>query len=356
MNNALQTTDAVKAFELSVSGKLLSSTLKTVLLAVEKKSTIPILHGVKLDALQDGILRITGTDLEMAISVDIIADVVTPGSAVIADARGFAKTVASMGKVDVTIEGYPTYARLIAGPSNVTLTTMAVDSYPVLPTMPMDDGILAVIPSNLQALISKTSFAIAKEESRFTLNGALMELDGELKMVATDGHRLSLASVPAESTADKFKALVPHASLKAILKAFDKVHGDVLISRDENHVFFANGATTVTTRILAGNFPDYRRVLPKQDGKRTLCVSRKPLLDAVTRADQYVKDLPNRNIVLTLNGCCKVAAKCDGASYVEDVPALWDGVEDWPIGLNALYLSDWLKSQLADSVTLLLTQ
>ncbi len=161
------------------------------------------------------------------------------------------------------------WASLTCGRSKTRIAGMSRESFPELPKMP---EVLAEIPIGvLASMIGKTIFSISSEESRFTLNGALMVLrKGGLAMVATDGHRLAMV----ESTADlpgitgAYRALLP----KKAMSELQKLAGDsdpaaiVHFSGDENHLFFQLGDRLLLSRKLTGNFPDYERVLPKEHG------------------------------------------------------------------------------------------
>ena len=159
------------------------------------------------------------------------------------------------------------WASITSGRSRTRIAGMSRESFPELPQMP--EPIAEVPVKTLASMIARTSFAISMEESRFTLNGALLLMRPEgLTMVATDGHRLAYVQAsPAESgTADKpFRALIPKKAMNELTKLSDDAGADAkaIVAGDDNHLFFQIGHRLLITRKLTGNFPDYERVLPK---------------------------------------------------------------------------------------------
>src|SRR5262249_31078391 len=165
---------------------------------------------------------------------------------------------------------------------------MSRDSFPELPQMP---DVLAEIPIGVIAtMIGKTIFAISAEESRFTLNGALLVLNkGELTMVATDGHRLSMvetSDIPGITAS--YRALLPRKAMQELQKLAGEADPAAIVrfSGDDNHLFFQLGERLLLSRKLTGNFPDYPRVLPK-DQPHTVTLERDELRGAIERVSQF---------------------------------------------------------------------
>ncbi len=115
--------------------------------------------------------------------------------------------------------------------------------------------------------------------------------------------------------------------------------------------FISDGAVTIVARNLSGTFPDYERILPKRENQKAILrANRTDLLASVERVGQFA-DKRSHAIKLTVNGHCKVwTSQGDGAACTADVPAVWNGPEDYNIGLSALYLAEWLKAQTVDTV------
>ena len=233
---------------------------------VEKKTTIPILSNVLVEADGDKI-ELTATDLELGIRCSCPARVKKSGAGTI-PARRLLDYVRLLPDGDVQVKIADNHwANLTCGRSKTRIAGMSRESFPELPQMPEP---LAEIPIGvLSALIGKTVFSISSEESRFTLNGALLVLrKGGVVMVATDGHRLAMIETSEElpGVEGAYRALLPR---KAMLE-LQKLAGDsdpaamVKFSGDDNHLFFKIGDRLLLSRKLTGNFPDYERVLPER--------------------------------------------------------------------------------------------
>ncbi len=192
-------------------------------------------------------------------------------------------------------------------------------------------------------MIARTSFAISMEESRFTLNGALLLMRPEgLTMVATDGHRLAFVqATPAESgkVDQQFRALVPKKAMNELIKLADDAGSDgkALFSGDDNHLFFQVGHRLLMTRKLTGNFPDYERVLPKDHA-----LSAKMLKDeikaAIERVAQFADERSRAIRVQFTQGEVKIFSSSVEMGESEDsVLSEYTG-PDLEIGFNAQYL------------------
>ena len=233
---------------------------------VEKKTTIPILSNVLLEASGDRI-TLTATDLELGIRCTCPARVKKEGAGTI-PARKLLDYVRLLPEGDVQMKFLENHwCSIVSGRSRTRIAGMSRESFPELPEMP--EPIASLPIKTLASMISRTSFAISMEESRFTLNGALLVMrpDG-LTMVATDGHRLAyVQAAPGEigEISQPFRALIPKKAMLEIVKLADlaESEGRGVFAGDDNHLFFQVGTRLLITRKLTGNFPDYERVLPK---------------------------------------------------------------------------------------------
>src|SRR5271157_4175523 len=233
---------------------------------VEKKTTIPILSNVLLEAEGDRVV-LTATDLELGIRCSCPARVKKEGAGTV-PARKLLEYARLLPEGDVNMKFLENHwASITCGRSRTRIAGMSRESFPELPQMPEQ---IAEIPMKLLAsMIARTSFAISMEESRFTLNGALLFLRPEgLTMVATDGHRLAYvqaASADSGQVNKQFRALIPKKALVELIKLAEEAGPDAkaIFAGDDNHLFFQVGNRLLMTRKLTGNFPDYERVLPK---------------------------------------------------------------------------------------------
>jgi DNA polymerase-3 subunit beta len=321
---------------------------------VEKKTTIPILSNVLVEANGDRIL-LTATDLELGIRSSCAARVKKAGGGTV-PARRLLDYVRLLPDGDVQVKIQDNHwASLVCGRSRTRIAGMSRESFPELPQMPAP---LAEIPIGvLASMIGKTIFSISTEESRFTLNGALLVLrKGGLVMVATDGHRLAMVESSGElpGISGAYRALLPRKAMGEL----QKLAGDsdpaamVRFSGDENHLFFQLGDRLLLSRKLTGNFPDYERVLPKEQ-PHSVELDREEFRGAIERVAQFSDERSRAIRVRAGDGEVKVhSSVSETGESEESIPAPYDGpaVE---IGFNAQYLLDFLRAVESKQVSFL---
>jgi DNA polymerase-3 subunit beta len=242
------------------------------------------------------------------------------------------------------------------GRSNTKMVGMARSNFPSLPVFPTA-GVVRIPAQVLRGMIARTSFAIANEESRYTLNGALMVLKPEsITMVATDGHRLAhveRAGEKFEGVSGELKTLIPKKAmdeLRSLVDAADEVES-IEFAKDESTLFFRIGPRLLTSRQLTGQFPNYEAVLPK-DNSKSISLHGEDLAGAISRVAQFA-DERSRAVRLKLEkGELKLSASSTETGESEDsIETDYNG-EPLTIGFNAQYISDFLKATGAGDVRL----
>jgi len=330
--------------EFSVSKSDLVRELGLTQGVVEKKTTIPILSNILMETDDDQVW-LTATDLELGIRCACPARIKKPGAGTI-PARRLLDYVRLLPDADLQVKVADNqWASFVCGRSRTRIAGMSRESFPELPEMPET---LAEIPlSVLSQMISSTIFAISAEESRFTLNGALLILkDTGLVMVATDGHRLAMVerklSIPGLS--GSYRALLPKKAMAEIQKlASDDATKQIEFSGNDNHLFFRIDKRLLLSRKLTGNFPDYERVLPK-DHPHTLVVAREELKSAIEPVAQFGVERSRAIRLPVLKGELKVHSSISETGESEEtIPVEFSGA-DLEIGFNAQYLLDFLRS------------
>jgi DNA polymerase-3 subunit beta len=313
---------------------------------VEKKTTIPILSNLLLEARGDR-LYITATDLELGLRTSCAARVKKEGSGTI-PARKLLDYVRLLPDADITVKfAENNWANFTCGRSRTRIAGMSRESFPELPAMP--ETIAEIPVKQLSAMIARTMFAISMEESRFTLNGALLLLaDKTMTMVATDGHRLAYVQRPSDAANGAgvaFRALVPRKAMAEITKLSDDaaVDAKVKFGGDDNHLFFEFGPRLLITRKLTGNFPDYERVLP-QDNTHIATLLKDEIKGAIERVAQFADERSRAIRVQFTAGEVKVfSSALETGESEESVPSQYSG-PDLEIGFNAQYLLDFLRA------------
>lgn len=332
------------AMEFTVSRSDLVRELNLSQGVVEKKTTIPILSNVLLEADGERV-RMTATDLELGIRCSFPARIAKPGAGTI-PARRLLDYVRLLPDADIQVKlGENQWANLVCGRSRTRIAGMSRESFPELPKTP---EMLADIPVGvLSSMITKTIFAISAEESRFTLNGALLILAPTgLTMVATDGHRLAMVENPTPlPIQNAVRALLPRKAMSEILKLAGEAGADATLqySLDDNHLFFALGERLLISRKLTGNFPDFERVLPK-DQPHSVALKRDELRAAIERVSQFSDERSRAIRFQVLPGEVKVhSSLSETGESEESLPAEYGGPET-EIGFNASYLLDFLRA------------
>jgi DNA polymerase III subunit beta len=324
---------------------------------VEKKTTIPILSNVLLEAREDR-LFLTATDLELGLRTSCPARVKKEGVGTI-PARKLLDYVRLLPDADINVKfGENHWANFTCGRSRTRIAGMSRESFPELPSMP--ETIAAIPVKQLSAMIARTMFAISMEESRFTLNGALLLLgDQTLTMVATDGHRLAFVQRPSHLDASvgnghalAYRALVPRKAMAEIVKLSEDAAADakVRFGGDDNHLFFEFGPRLLITRKLTGNFPDYERVLP-QENVHIAKLAKDEIRGAIERVAQFADERSRAIRVQFTAGEVKVfSSALETGESEESIPGEYSG-PDLEIGFNAQYLLDFLRAVPQDHVS-----
>ncbi|HVI08473.1 MAG TPA: DNA polymerase III subunit beta [Candidatus Binatia bacterium] len=338
---------AVGTMEITVSKGELLRELTATQGVVERKTTIPILSNYLFETA-DGKLSITATDLDLSLRTSCNAKVKKEGSCTI-PARKLHDYVKLLPDADITIKLLENHwVSIRCGRSNTKMVGMAKSNFPSLPVFPTA-GVVKIPGQVLRGLIARTGFAISNEESRYTLNGALMLLKPEsITMVATDGHRLAHCERSGEkfdNVSGEMKTLVPKKAmdeLKSLLDSTDDAEF-VEFAKDESTLFFRIGPRLLTSRQLTGQFPNFEAVLPK-DNNKSIVLNDDELNAAIQRVAQFA-DERSRAVRLKLEkGEVKISASSTEAGESEDsLEAAYDG-EPLTIGFNAVYLVDFLKA------------
>ena len=311
---------------------------------VEKKTTIPILSNILVETDGDQVW-LTATDLELGIRCSCPARIKKEGAGTI-PARRLLDYVRLLPDADVQVKlGENQWASFVCGRSRTRIAGMSRESFPELPEMP---EVLAEIPLGiLSQMIASTIFSISAEESRFTLNGALLILkeDG-LVMVSTDGHRLAMIEkhLDLPGLAGSYRALLPRKAMSEIQKlASDDPGKTIQFSGNDNHLFFRIDKRLLLSRKLSGNFPDYERVLPKEH-PHMLVLQRDELKSAIERVAQFADERSRAIRVRIEEGELKIHSSISETGESEEsIPVEYSG-DPVEIGFNAQYLVDFLRT------------
>ena len=348
-----QALEESQAMEFSVTKSDLVNELNTTQGVVERKTTIPILSNLLVEASGSRLI-ITATDLELSIRTSCEALVKKEGAGTI-PAKKLLDLVRLLPEGEIKFKLLDNHwVEIVSGRKKYKMVGMAKENFPAIPAVPHT---LVQIPASvLESLIARTKFAISLEESRYTLNGGLMILKPDtLAMVATDGHRLALAETDQKLAGlnGEVRVLIPKKAMDEVEKLAAAAAADAQMdfARDESNLFFQVGHRLLISRILTGQFPNYEAVLPK-DNNRTIVLERGELADAVRRVSQLA-DQRSRAVKFSVSNE-GVEISASSAEYGEAKETLEKEYKGDPlaIGFNAQYMLDFLGAAAEGPVSI----
>jgi DNA polymerase III subunit beta len=345
---------ATTTMEITVSKFELLRELTATQGVVERKTTIPILSNYLFEASADK-LSLTATDLDLSLRTSCNAKVKKEGACTI-PARKLYDYVKLLPDADITIRLLENHwVSIRCGRSNTKMVGMARSNFPSLPVFPVA-GVVKIPAQVLRAMIAKTGFAIASEESRYTLNGALMVLKPEsITMVATDGHRLAHIERSGEKfdgVSGEMKTLVPKKAMDELRTLLDATDAESIdFAKDESTLFFQVGPRLLTSRQLTGQFPNYEAVLPK-DISKSVTVQGADLGAAISRVAQFADERSHAVRLKLEKGELKLSASSTEAGESEDSIEIAYNGDPLTIGFNAQYLIEFIKASGAGDVKL----
>jgi DNA polymerase III subunit beta len=331
--------------ELSVKKYDLLDELDLTQGVVERKTTIPILSNLLFEASGNR-LTITATDLELSIRTSCEAKVKKEGAGTV-PAKKLLELIRLLPDGEIRFKLLENHwIQLTSDRRNYKLVGMSKDNFPALPSF---THALVNIPAKLLAsVIAKTTFAISLEESRYTLNGALLVLKpGSLTMVATDGHRLAMVESDHkfEGLSTETRVLVPKKAMNEVQRLAAEAGDNDLVefAQDESHLFFQFGRRLLTCRKLTGQFPNYEAVLPREVNK-VVVLERSELQDALRRVSQLADQRSHAvKFMLAKEGLEISASSPEYGEAKEAIEKEFKG-EPITIGFNAQYLLDFLNA------------
>ena len=325
----------------TISREKLQEGLTAVTATIPAKTTLPVLANILVETTERGI-RLSGTDLDIAVSTEVAADIEAPGAITIPAkklseiARELPPSpvkIAAAGEQRVTLD---------CGRSHFKILGLPKDEFPSFPAVRFNES-WRIRSGELQKLISHTSFAVSTEESRPILNGVLWELRPEMmRMVATNGHRLAKMELAIKTAAAPSSDLiVPPKALEQVRRLFPQDE-ELEIARGENHLGFRSPFTSVFTRLIEGPYPPYDQVIPR-DNNRIAIADRAALMSALRRMSVIASDQTHR-IRLSFNAALvRFSVQTpDLGEATDELPIRFTG-DPLDIGFNANYLLEILR-------------
>ena len=325
---------------------------------VERKSTMPILSHVLLEARKGNELQISATDLDLSVSSTHTCELAREG-AVAVPAKYLYEIVRALPEQTVTLKrASNNYLEVKSGPSEFRIVGLPAEDFPALPRFEKLNFV-DVDPKSLLDQIERTFFAASNDETRYNLNGVFFEPQGAvLRLVATDGHRLTVSERPlAGDFALKKGVILPKKGLQELRKLLTEAaeSGQEKPSSQlgfaENSAVFKRPGVILVMRLIEGLFPDYQQVIPKP-GEKIIKVGRQRFLETLRRVSLLSSDKSHAVKLELSAGTLRVLSQNpDLGDAREDVPVEYAG-EPLKIGFNSRYLTDVVAALKADDVQL----
>jgi len=338
-----------------VERERLREALQVVSSVIPVKSTRPAIENVYLVAT-DSALELVGTDLEVAVRYKIEeVKVEDPGTALI-PARVATDFVRDLGGDTLTLETRGETFHIENGADHCELTTLDPDEFPVVAHFPEGQG-LRLLGETFVRLVQRTSFAAAREQGRYAMHGILTQVeDDAIRMVATDGRRLAVASSPIEDSGlSGSRAIVPTKGMQLFCRAIDDPMERISIHFGDNQVGLKTAKAELFARLIDGEFPRYAAVIPTQtenmiEADAELLNQKLRLVSNVTSADMRAVKLSIEKGKMSVFG--RSAATGQATAHME---VAYKG-KPCEISFNPDYLIDGLKNCELDAVRLEFTE
>ena len=316
--------------------------LQQIIGAVERRQTLPILGNVLLNS-KEGALSLTATDLEieMVTQVETTTAVNFQTTLPARKLLDICKALPDESEIEFDIED--NRVLLTSARSRFTLSSLPAKDFPGLDDI--DELQSFEIPqAQFKSLLENTAFAMAQQDVRYYLNGILMEISpDQVKLVATDGHRLALSEYKISISIDEAKQIIiPRKAVLELSRLLEPSDSNAKIILSQNHIRVEIGTLVFTSKLIDGKFPDYNRVIPI-DGNKTLVVDRESLKRAMSRI-AILSNEKYRGIRLTLtSGNLSIQANNPDQEEAEEELSVNYDEGEIEIGFNVTYLIDVLN-------------
>jgi DNA polymerase-3 subunit beta len=329
---------------------ILLAPLQAVSGVVERRHTLPILSNVLLEFTQ-GRVSLTATDLEIQVAAHHAADLPSEQEATTTSARKLQDILRALPEgSQVGLELTDKRLQLRAGKSKFSLQTLPATDFPKLAPSSAPAARAQFPQRELKRLLSLVQYAMAQQDIRYYLNGLLLALSDEsLSVVATDGHRLALASLPGGVATGKVEVILPRKAVLELTKLLADDDAPVSVEVRENQVSFAFASIDFVTKVVDGKFPDYAKVIPSGYRKK-FALDRVVLQQALQRA-AILSNEKFRGVrwVLTENSLRIVSSNTEQEEAEEELEIQYAD-EALDVGFNVSYLLDVLSNVSAAQV------
>ena len=324
--------------------------INTAIKAVPSTTTMPILRCFLLEADRNGI-TMSSNDMELAIQTHVPADV-TEGGTIAIDAKMLSDIVRKLPSSDVSVTTDENLSVTIkSGKAKFQIGGMSGKDFTGLPDVKA--ALNVSIPQNeFRRLIQSTIFSVGQNESHKAMTGERIEIkDGYMRVTALDGHRIAISRCRIDSSAGPVTAIVPSKTLNDIIRIIGNDNDELEISIAQNHIMFRFAETTVTSRLIDGDFYNTDQMIPKESSIE-LTVNRSYMIECVERAGLFIRENDKKPVILNItDDSMNISVTTPLGSMDETVDVSKTG-DDICIGFNPRFVADALKAVPDDEVTL----
>ncbi len=329
----------------------LLSSLSAVVGVVERRHTLPILSNLLLEK-KGNQLTLLATDLELQISTQQTVDAGEDFAITIAARKLFDIVRALPDSAKVKLDSKDNQVVVSAGKSRFTLQTLPAADFPRVETGAGLGAVISLPQKTLKRLLQLVQFAMASQDIRYYLNGMLLVLEGkQLRVVATDGHRLSYAEAQLENEAESREVIIPRKTVVELSKLLGDVDDPVELRIGANQVTFTLPGTELVTKVVDGKFPDYQRVIPMNQ-PRQLKANRQNVMQALQRAAILSNEkFRGVRLVMSENTLGIVCNNNEQEEAADEIEVSYNG-EPLDVGFNVTYLLDGLGALNSEEIIL----
>ncbi len=329
--------------KLICEGLDLSDAVLKVIKATAVRTTNPILEGIKLKASEDT-LTLSATDLEISIEKTIPADVKIAGEVVV-PGKFFADFIKKLSseQIELTLTDKNSL-KIKYTDSEGFIQCMNADEFPEIKDL-VDPDTVVMNRKDLRELINSTIFSVATDDARPILKGCLFEIGTDLvTSVALDGYRLALAKRKVKSTSKQLSCIIPARTLAEISKLLEgEDDEDIELLIQKNYLLVSVNNTRVITRLLDGDFINYRQVIP-QSTSSTITINKKQLEEGLERASLLARMDKNNLVKFEIRDkLLTLSSQSDIGNVTENITISLDG-KDVVIAFNARYMSECMRN------------
>jgi len=323
---------------------------------VDKKNTMPILSNMLLAADDKGV-EITATDLEIGLRGRYAAEVEKPG-AVTVSAKKMFEIVRELPDENIQIRVEDNnWVKIVSGRSQFKLVGLPREEYPSMPDV-AEEGMITIAGDDLREMIRKTLYAAGENDARYVLNGLFVHLAPEkgglkIRMVGTDGHRLSLIDRTVEAKHKEESVIVPKKAMLELRRLLeeDESQEGFRIGFSKNHALFKRGDLVMVSKLIDGNYPNYQQVIPQQNTKK-VTIPRDLITHAVKRVSILSKEKTNALKLQLEKNLLLLSTNNPEVGEANEEPSIEFKGDSLAIGFNSRYLLDVLMAMDGQNITL----